>query len=227
MAGWHAPVDIYCERADPSFWAEPVNALTNLSFLLAALLAARTMRRLERRGLDLILLIALAAMIGIGSFLFHTFATRWSALTDVIPIWSFVLLIVLSGAVRVGGLPAWRAVAGLVALIAFAIGAVLLFGGGAERQTGAPAFNGSLGYAPAWLAMAGFAIATTWHRHPVAPWVQAATLVFTLSLFFRTVDLMWCAALPMGTHFLWHLLNGLMIWLLLEALLRAPPRRPV
>ena len=26
-------IDIYCERLDPSFWAEPINALTNLAFI--------------------------------------------------------------------------------------------------------------------------------------------------------------------------------------------------
>jgi hypothetical protein len=36
---WSTPVDLYCERTDPSFWAEPINALSNLSFLLAAWLA--------------------------------------------------------------------------------------------------------------------------------------------------------------------------------------------
>jgi hypothetical protein len=36
IAGLTASVDIYCERIDPGFWAEPVNALTNLAFLLAA-----------------------------------------------------------------------------------------------------------------------------------------------------------------------------------------------
>ncbi|MFT2588559.1 hypothetical protein ACMWPQ_29155, partial [Escherichia coli] len=31
-----APVDLYCERLSTAFWAEPVNALSNLAFLLAA-----------------------------------------------------------------------------------------------------------------------------------------------------------------------------------------------
>ena len=34
-------IDAYCERTDPGYWAEPVNALTNLAFLLAALIAWR------------------------------------------------------------------------------------------------------------------------------------------------------------------------------------------
>jgi hypothetical protein len=34
---WLTPVDIYCERTSAAFWAEPANALTNLSSVLAAL----------------------------------------------------------------------------------------------------------------------------------------------------------------------------------------------
>ena len=29
-------VDHYCERTDPGIWAEPLNALTNLAFIIAA-----------------------------------------------------------------------------------------------------------------------------------------------------------------------------------------------
>jgi hypothetical protein len=28
----------------------------------------------------------------------------------------------------------------------------------------------------------------------------------------RTMDLAWCPMLPIGTHFLWHLLAGLLLW---------------
>ena len=30
------PIDAYCERLSAAYWAEPVNAVTNLAFLLAA-----------------------------------------------------------------------------------------------------------------------------------------------------------------------------------------------
>ena len=33
---WLTPVDNYCERIDPGFWAEPLNALSNTAFILAA-----------------------------------------------------------------------------------------------------------------------------------------------------------------------------------------------
>lgn len=52
-----------------------------------------------QRGLThpmLWLLIALAGSIGIGSFLFHTIATRWAELADTVPIWSFAAVFALA-----------------------------------------------------------------------------------------------------------------------------------
>jgi hypothetical protein len=34
------PIDAYCERLGPGLWAEPLNALTNLAFIVAALICA-------------------------------------------------------------------------------------------------------------------------------------------------------------------------------------------
>jgi hypothetical protein len=33
---WWAAIDSYCERTGPDFWSEPFNALSNLSFIVAA-----------------------------------------------------------------------------------------------------------------------------------------------------------------------------------------------
>ena len=85
---WSSPINAYCERFDAGFWSEPINAITNLAFLVAAIWVWPRTR-------DLPLARALAAIlfsIGIGSFLFHTFATPWAALLDVVPIGAFILL---------------------------------------------------------------------------------------------------------------------------------------
>ena len=37
-------IDAYCERLGPAFWAEPVNALTNAAFPIAAWVAWRRWR---------------------------------------------------------------------------------------------------------------------------------------------------------------------------------------
>lgn len=87
---WTAPIDAYCERLDATFWSEPVNAVTNAAFLVAALLAFRDWRARGQGDPAALLLIVIVALVGIGSFLFHTFATRWAALADVLPIALFI-----------------------------------------------------------------------------------------------------------------------------------------
>jgi len=91
---WWDQVFRYCERgSDPSFWAEPLNAVSNAAFILAAIAAGISYTRRPRNepAPGVIALILLVFIIGIGSFLFHTFATRWAAMADVIPIGIFML----------------------------------------------------------------------------------------------------------------------------------------
>ncbi|WP_372884657.1 ceramidase domain-containing protein [Shimia sp.] len=213
------PIDLYCERLGPAFWAEPVNAVSNLAFVLAALWAWAEARKHPPVPVVLNLLIALGGAIGVGSFLFHTFANTWSEWADVVPIWSFVALYVLTAIHMVGGVAPGR-----VLRIGAAVGAVLvvvfLATGSQPAAPSPPVLNGSLQYAPALIALAVFAGITWRRRHPMAPWAGAAALSFLVSLIFRTIDLGVCASLPVGTHFLWHILNGLMVALLLQALVR-------
>jgi hypothetical protein len=85
--------------------------------------------------------------------------------------------------------------------------------------------NGSLGYVPALMAMilTGSYLAATGHK--AAPIILAAAAVFTLSLACRYLDRLLCddwavMGHRMGTHFLWHLLNALTLFLLLAAAIR-------
>lgn len=82
-------VDLYCERTDPTFWAEPINALTNISFILAAWGAWHLARRSTTLSPVIWLLLTTIVAIGIGSFLFHTLATSWARVLDVLPILVF------------------------------------------------------------------------------------------------------------------------------------------
>jgi hypothetical protein len=218
---WRESISIYCERGgDPAFWAEPYNAATNGAFLLAALLAFRDWRRAGRgapgRGEGLLLILIVGA-IGIGSFLFHTFAERWSALADIVPIGVFMLLYL--------GL-ALRRLLGSGLLVAG--GAVLLFAlvcasAMRLRCDGGPCLGGSVAYLPAAGALAIVAAVLAVRLHPARWLVGAAALVFPVSLTARTLDMPLCAATQgLGTHFLWHLLNALTLYLLVAAVLRHP-----
>lgn len=215
---WSAPIDIYCERMGPEFWAEPINAITNAAFLIAALVGAGAGLRAGLREPILWVLIALAALIGVGSFLFHTHATVWAALSDVAPIWLFVALYLYAFATKVAGIGRLRLLIGTaVALVG--LGAISA-GIGAALGPARAALNGSDQYAPALLALGLFSV-LLWRRgHPLAKIITTTTAIFALSLSFRTLDAHICPALPLGTHYLWHILNAVVIGLLLVTLVR-------
>src|SRR5262247_3813603 len=88
-------VFLYCERGtSTALSAEPINAVSNIAFILAALMGLQLLewRPREQQTSDHFLLIGLVALIGIGSFAFHLLATQESELLDVIPIDVFMLV---------------------------------------------------------------------------------------------------------------------------------------
>lgn len=208
-ASWFEPVRAYCERGDAGFWAEPINALTNAAFLIAAGLAARR----ARGDGPVLALAAVTFVVGIGSFLFHTLANRWSMLADVIPIAVFIYGYFALAMVRFFGLrpPAATALTLGFATLSFGLTPALdaLTGRSVSALT-----NGSIDYAPAILALLGVGLALL-RRSPAARSVLATAGLFLVSLAFRTVDVGVCAHLPLGTHFLWHGLNAVVLYRLL------------
>lgn len=208
-------IDIYCERTAQGFWNEPLNALTNAAFLIAAYCAYRLARR--ERALDngTGFLIALMVAIGAGSFLFHTLATGWAQMADVIPILIFQITFIYLYGRRVIGLDRSR---GLLLLGGFAA-AVYLFG-----QLPPYWLNGSVGYGPAFLFLGGLGLYHYMAGKKERFVLLAATGVFALSLTFRTFDAAWCALIPFGVHFLWHMLNGAVLYLAFRAVALAGKR---
>lgn len=213
---WTAPIDIYCERLGPGLWAEPVNAITNVAFMIAAVLAWREAGRLGRRGGWVTVLCALGFSIGIGSTLLHTFAQTWAGIADVVPILLFILTYLFAASHYLFGLR-W-AIAIPAALGAF--GLALLTRSGILMLATREELNGSQGYVPALALLAGSAVILAVMRKPAALLIAAAAGVFMLSMLARIVDMHLCDVFPIGTHFFWHLLNGTMIGLLLFALIR-------
>lgn len=221
---WLQPVDIYCERLAPGFWGEPVNALTNLSFIVAALIAART-ARVRQADATAWALIVMGGLIGVGSFLFHTFANRWSELADTVPIWAFVVAYVAAISQKMSGRrPQPLPVVAVGTLFAGVLAWAATGEGADPAEAAADPFNGSLQYLPAVIAMAVFGAIMFRRGHPQRWWLAGAGLTFAASLTFRTLDRDICASFPLGTHFLWHLLNGVMIGLLLQLYLRSDQR---
>lgn len=202
---WLAPVDGYCERSGPEFWSEPVNALTNLAFVIAAVVVWPRLRGL-RTGQVLAVNLGL---IGLGSWLFHTHANRLTGLMDVLPILSFILIYVFAATRDFLG--ARPMLAGLAAMgfIPYAAATVPVF-------AMIPGLGSSAGYAPVPLLILIYAGLLRRRAPATARGMAAGAAILLLSLGFRTLDQPLCAAVPMGTHFLWHILNALMLGWMIE-----------
>ena len=202
---WSAPIDLYCERTDASLWAEPANALTNAAFLIAAAAAFLLWRRAGGRDWPVLALIVVVVAVGLGSFTFHTVATRGAMLADVIPIAIFINGYLLLALRRFLHLSAGVAIA---IVVGYAVGAQALSWLAPPR-----ALNGSIGYLPALAAMVTMARMT---RGQSRRGLELAMMIFTVSLALRTVDLAACETFRLGTHFLWHLLNAVVLYVLLR-----------
>ncbi|WP_072371466.1 hypothetical protein [Hyphomicrobium sp. NDB2Meth4] len=282
----------YCERgADPSFWAEPLNAISNGAFIIAGLIAGWQLARAprsDRSALEwlvaiLIITIAMggyvmniarraslestlnvAALstaailaviivwerlasparanalfervmimlvigIGIGSFMFHTYATVWSIPFDTVPISLFMLSYLGYALRRFAGAP-WMIV--IAALISFFFAVKYAQGIPCSnellpmtRGAGKRCFNGTLGYTPAFIALVLVGAVLLLQRHPAAKYLFAGAALFLISMTFRTIDLEVCRWIMrggrgVGTHFLWHTFNGLLLYVLLLAAIR-------
>ena len=206
----------YAERAGPGLLAEPLNAASNLAFFVAAWAGWRLARRRHALDAGIGALLALLLAIGVGSTLFHTFASEWSRWLDVIPILLFQLLYLWLYARRnlAGG-----AGAALLALVGFFLVSML-----AGLLTALP--DSLRMYGGAWLLLFACGIHRGVRPGPERGVLLLAAGVFSLSLFCRAVDLApWVRAhLPRGTHFLWHVLNGVTLYLSVRALVASATR---
>lgn len=199
------PIDGYCERLDASFWAEPINAVTNAAFLIAAIIMWR-----RTGGLPLArLLCALLFAIGVGSFLFHTFAQPWAALADVIPILLFVLAYIYAATKDF-----WRQSrlqSGVAVGLFFPYAAALV-----PIFQLIPGLGGSAGYVPVPLLILLYAFGLRRRAPQTARNLTIGAAIILISLTLRTVDEPLCHHVPLGTHFFWHLLNGLALGWMIE-----------
>ena len=198
-------IDGYCERLDFTFWAEPVNAITNLAFIVAALI-------MWRRSAGVPLARALAAIlfaIGIGSFLFHTLATVWAAMADTLPILGFILLYLFAVHRDVLGWPGWAAGLATTGFLPYAAGVTVLL-------QDVPFFGVSSFYwtVPILLVIYGVLL---WRRFPVLMrGFLIGAGILALSITARSLDEPLCATFPVGTHLFWHLLNAVMLGWMIE-----------
>jgi hypothetical protein len=212
-------VDIYCERYGPGLTAELINALSNAAFLVGAWAAWRLHSRHPRSADNgpIGALILTMAIVGLGSFLFHTVATRWAEWGDVIPILAFMLLYLWFVLRRFLFWPWW-----LVALALPVFFAATFY---LEAEVPSNILWGGAMYLPTLFTIVAIGFVLRGRQPDAGRALLVAAAIFILSFTTRTLDVPMCSSFPLGTHFLWHLLNALLLYLLVRLTILHPPTR--
>lgn len=168
---------MYCERTGQDFWGEPLNAVSNGAFLIIAVIfAIHACRRGDKTAFALALLVG---VVGIGSFLFHTLANRWSYFGDVVPIGIFILSYLALALRRFFGLGTTPIA---LCLIVFATATA-----GLMRAFAVSFLNGSMPYASAWGSLLVVGLALRRFGNAAASGVLAAFASFSIGVTCRSI----------------------------------------
>ena len=202
-------IDIYCERLDIGIWAEPINAVTNVAFILASIFMwLRCKKLVEGRILSFLLF-----SIGCGSFLFHIFAQTWAAILDVAAILIFILTYIF---IANRSFLAWSKMVSLIGVILFFPYQLLL----ANILSNIQFFGSSVQYIPVAILIFIYSGLLRKTEPNLSRGLLSGAVILCLSIVFRIIDEPLCSVLSLGTHFVWHILNAIMLSWMIEILRR-------
>lgn len=201
-------VDDYCERLEPGLWAEPLNAVSNAAFLVAA---AWLWWRYRPEPPSLRALPVLLALVGLGSLSFHTFANSLTSWFDVMFIAVYVLWYLTVFAHYCLHIPWKRARHAIPLFVVFTA---------VTAPLGELVPGGSGIYLAPFVALLACAAVMAARR---LPWrdLGLAAGVFAVSVTLRTLDEPLCGVWPTGTHYFWHTLNAVVLFLVARQVIRS------
>jgi len=205
---------IYCEQPVFSSFFEPFNTITNLFFVIAGILLICQFKKSKKLNVKALYLSILLIVIGTGSFAWHLYRTNFTLLIDSIPIGIFILSYLYLYLVKTTKNFYLRIALYIGFYIYTILLSVLL-----ENLTSTVIFgNGGLGYI---IAISYFIILQVYNYLKFKIIVKKSLIIsfiFLVSIFFRQIDITICNLIGIGTHFLWHILNSLVLYLFVRLL---------
>lgn len=188
----------YCESGIGLFDTQPINTTSNIAILISAFLAYRLVKANRIKNSAIRSLPIITLITGIGSMLWHGAPNLLTAFADTLPISVFVLVsffFLLDKLLQNIGL-AWGILSVFI-LIEFPF----VFGF-------LPSFNGFIPYLVAFTFGLLIFFGLLRKYQTIASQLIPVIIIFMLALFFRTIDHTICSTFPIGSHFVWHILNA-------------------
>ena len=191
----------YCERNSYDFFAEPLNAITNIFFILVAFLLFYQNRNKNK------FLVVIIFLIGISSFLFHTIPSYFFGTADVFFILVFIIyyLYFLSRKVFDFSLVYCISFPLMFIVICYSFGNFFIY-----SVLATSAFYTPIVFT---LYLIYFLIICK-NTVRKKQYILYAAILFSASVTFRVLDKNLCNTIFFGTHFIWHILNAITLFYL-------------
>ena len=198
-------MDFYCERTNGQIFNEPVNAISNIFFIIVSLSLIKILRKNQSNKIYYIQPI-LIFFIGIGSFLFHLNPNIITLYSDVIPIFLFSLSFIFffnRDVININYLNN-----ALLFLLFFFL---FLF---ITPKINYEILNGSEFYFANYFFLTMYTIWLYLKKSDFFQLLLLGFIFFNLSILLRSLDNHICEYFSIGTHFLWHFLNAYLLKIL-------------
>jgi uncharacterized membrane protein len=202
-------LSMYCERAGDAHWfAEPLNFISNIAYIIASVAAYRHYRAYTQKNPpkhDVLALILLLGIVGIGSGLWHSLALPWTMYGDIIPIMLFVLMyfgVFLTRELKFHA----------KGLILFYIGFIVTHLSNKQIFAEQIQQGSTLMYLPPLLAITAMMYERYNHNKQDMKRAFTAVAYLVAAMFFRSSDLIVCDHASIGTHFLWHICTAIALY---------------
>jgi hypothetical protein len=204
-------VFFYCERTSYDILSEPLNFFTNLCFIIFSGLLLFDKSILDKKYALLIFLI------GVGSLLFHSIPIRLTGFLDVFFIISFIYYYIFTLYIKLNIKKYLSAIVSIFFII------ICLVFGIISKNTllGSSAFYLPIIFHILFLYIYFLKKKKIYVNYNVLLFIL---VLFSLSLLLRSVDIYLCNTFFIGTHFIWHILNALVLYLLVKFYYLIPNR---
>ncbi len=212
-------VDFFCERTRAGFFDEPLNLISNLPLIWVAFVIQRNIKEAKITDKTISFLRILVYVIILGSFAFHSTAMQWGRFLDLVPIALFYLIHAYVVARRILRLSRWSI---FLQVLTFCLVAVLY------RRYIEP--DGNLLYPPFSGAIALSVIhAVLCFRKgvPCAYMIAVLGLLACLGFLLMKLDIALCDLIPIGLHWLWHIVAAVILYFAFLFIIKNPISLPL
>lgn len=217
-----------CEalHSGESWFSEPLNVLSSALFLVTAFALHYYFRKSQNRhpsapryfDLDIRLLIGVIYAIGVSSLLLHSIPNSVTEFFDVISISLFIIVFFFSVMLRILRCSTRNIILAFLGFCFFTFSSITYM---------QSYMNGATSYISTMAALTMVAFYLYGKNHPSAKHFLAAGQIGIVALYFRSIDTKMCDFMPIGTHWIWHVMNAVLITIIMRELIKRATKRPI